>query len=474
MPMRFSTLRFALVAALAAAVLAPAAATAAPRMLVGFQDDPSFRWRPDRAAVLDRAQAAHARIVKTSVYWFAVAPKRPARATDSFDPAYNFADLDELVRNANSRGMDVLLSIWGTPAWANGNKGKNRLPNRLADLTSFARAVSSRYSGLHNGLPYVGRYAIWNESNLEQFLAPQYDAKGRDTGPKLYAKLYRAAYNGIKAGNRTALVAIGETSARGRDKALHGKTQETHSPGRFAELVAKADRKLRFDAWSHHPYPTSPNLAPTQTVRWPNVTLLQMPRFEQSLDKWFKRKNIPIWITEYGHETKPGERLGVTLPKQAAYAKQALGLAEKDARVQMFVWFVFRDDATSLWQSGLLGPTGSVKPALAAFTATAARLDAANPIVKIAAGPSTPLLRVPAFEFVTRSGPGQPVQVNYEFREGKYALQADLRTSTVLGRDGYIQFRIPVTAQKGMTYVVRLAAFDIYNNRIDREVTLVA
>ena len=32
--------------------------------------------------------------------------------------------------------------------------------------------------------------------------------------------------------------------------------------------------------------------------------------FEQSLDGWFKRKNIRIWITEYGHETKSGRRAG--------------------------------------------------------------------------------------------------------------------------------------------------------------------
>src|SRR5581483_6353226 len=141
-----------------------------------------------------------------------------------------------------------------------------------------------------------------------------------------------------------ALVGIGETSARGRDRVLGRRgTQETESPGRFAELLSQQRPVLRFDAWSHHPYPTSPSAPPTQRVRWPNVTLSQLPKFESSLEKWFHRV-VPIWITEYGYETKPGEPKGVTTAKQAAYARTALNIAANDPRVTMFIWFIVRDD----------------------------------------------------------------------------------------------------------------------------------
>jgi hypothetical protein len=476
MPVRLNALKILLVAAVVAA-LAPAAATAAPRMLVGFQDDPTFRWRPDRTTMFDRALQTNARILKTTVYWYAIAPNRPARATDPFDKGYYFEDLDDFVRNAQARGFDVLMSIWGTPGWANGNKGKNRLPTRLSDLTSFSRALASRYSGRYPGFGYVGRFAIWNESNLEQFLAPQFDASGRSVGPANYAKLYRAAYAGIKAGNRAALVAAGETSARGRDRFVKGlRTQQTHSPGRFAELVSKARPAIRFDAWSHHPYPTSPNLPPTQRVRWPNVTLPQLTRFEQSLDGWFRKRNIPIWITEYGHETRPEERLGVTRAKQAAYADQALSIVEKDPRVQMFIWFVFRDDPTSTWQSGLLGRTTLPKPAFLRFARAAARVDAWNPLVRVRAGFAEVPVRVPAFEFLNRSGSGQPVQVNWQLSdvsgpEAKTVL-ADQQTTAVLARNGFLTFRLPVTTERDNRYEIRIAAFDVNGNRIDRRVTL--
>ncbi|HWG56970.1 MAG TPA: cellulase family glycosylhydrolase, partial [Gaiellaceae bacterium] len=259
-----------LVAACVVGLLAPVA-SAAPRMYVGFHDDPNLRYAANRAATLDQVQASNATVVRTLVTWAHVAPKRPANAANPFDPSYRFDDLDELVRNSQARGLEVLLTIWGTPKWANGNKAPNHVPTRAADLQNFARALASRYSGRHAGYPFVRFYSVWNESNLQLFLAPQFDARGKSVGPRHYARIAAAAYAGIKAGNSRALVAMGETSSHGRDKRLKGFS-DTHSPGRFAQLVAAANPRLRFDAWAHHPYPTPQNLKPTQKVRWPNVT----------------------------------------------------------------------------------------------------------------------------------------------------------------------------------------------------------
>ena len=261
------------------------------------------------------------------------------------------------MRNAQQRGIEVLITIWGTPAWANGGKSPTVPPNRLSDLTSFARAIADRYSGRHPGYPYVGRYSVWNEPNLEIFLSPQFDAKGTIVSPRTYAALYRAAYPGIRAASKTALVAIGETSNQGRDHLLPG-APDSVAPGTFARLLAQ-QKGLKFDAYATHPYATRPNLPPTQKVRWPNVTLTQLKRFERSLDSWFHRKNIPVWITEYGYETKPGEPHGVTGAQQASYLSNVLRKLRADPRVQMFIWFVFRDSARNLWQSGLLTQSGS-------------------------------------------------------------------------------------------------------------------
>jgi cellulase (glycosyl hydrolase family 5) len=458
------------------ALLAPGFASAAARMHVGFHDDPNFRYEERRAEMLDQAREANATIVRTLVTWANVAPTRPANAADPFDPAYRFNDLDELVRNTQERDMEVLITIWGTPKWANGGKTPNYMPKQLSDLTAFSRAVASRYSGRFSGYPFVRFYSIWNESNLQLFLAPQFDAKGKSIAPRNYAKLAAAAYSGIKAGNSLAKVAIGSTSSAGRDKPLTGKSA-THSPGRFAQLVAAANPRLKFDAWAQHPYPVPANQKPDQKVRWPNVTLASFPRFEKSLDTWFKRKNVRIWITEYGHEVKSdGEPKGVSRAQQAAYAAKALALAKADTRTDMFIWFVFRDHATSLWQSGLRTKSGAAKPSLAKFTAAARTLDARNAMVTVTGGVANPSVTVALRAYGAGTKPGEIVGFNVEVRD-KSKLVAGGQPTAPFGRDATA--RVSLTGfrpEKGKTYTVEIEA-NVYSGggvKLTRTLTLVA
>src|SRR5262245_65485681 len=91
---------FLVAAACVTAVLFPVNASAQPKMLIGFQDDPSLRWRDDRLAVFDLAQQANAGIVRTTVYWSRMAQTRPANGANTFDLAYTLDDLDVVARNA--------------------------------------------------------------------------------------------------------------------------------------------------------------------------------------------------------------------------------------------------------------------------------------------------------------------------------------------------------------------------------------
>jgi hypothetical protein len=458
-----------------AALLSPAVASAAPRMYVGFHDDPNFRYEERRAEMLDQVRGTHATIIRTLVTWANVAPTRPANAADPFDPAYQLNDLDELVRNTQARDMEVIITLWGTPKWANGGKTPNFLPTKMSDFTAFARAIASRYSGRYPGYPYVRFYSLWNESNLQLFLAPQFDAKGKSVGPKNYAKLAAAGYSGVKAGNAGAKVAIGSTSSAGRDKVLKGKS-ETHSPGRFAQLVAAANPRLKFDAWAQHPYPVPANQKPLQKVKWPNVTLSAFPRFEKSLDTWFKRKNVHIWITEYGHEVKQdGEPNGVSRSQQAAYAAQALAVAKKDPRVDMFIWFVFRDHATSLWQSGLRTRTGAAKPSLARFTSGAASVDVRNGLFKVRGG-TVPMLTVPLRAYASGTKPGENIGFNVKVMD-KGKLVKSSQPSAPFKQDTTARFALagfkPV---KGKTYTVQVDA-NVFSGGglvLHRTLTLVA
>jgi len=443
--------RFALLALTAFLLIGAATASAQPRMPIGFFDDPTFRWSADRMDNLQRASAAGASIIHTTATWSALAPTRPADASNGDDPAYKLADLDELVQRASSYGMRVMINITGTPTWANGNKKPNVMPKKVGDLQTFARMLATRYDGLNNK-GYVGLWSVWNEPNLQQFLAPQYVGK-KIVSPANYAKLYKAAYAGIKAGNRSAQIAIGETSAQGRDKPSKGSSQ-TVSPGMFAKLLSK-QKGLRFDAWAHHPYPTAPSAKPTEKVRYPNVTLSTMPKFEKDLHTWFK-KAVPIWITEYGHETKPGERKGVSLSTQAKYAKQALGIARKDPNVQMFIWFTFRDSSGNPWQSGLLQPSGAAKPSYSAFGSVARQVDGIQVNVKAGRTP-TLALYFPVLSYYNATG--TVCGMSYTVRDGSRFV-ADGQPALPMRANQSMSIPLDFKPVKGHTYTVSVVAND--------------
>ena len=79
--------------------------------------------------------------------------------------------------------------------------------------------------------------------------------------------------------------------------------------------------------------------------------------------------NKRIWITEYGYQTNPPDRLfGVTYARQAAYLTQAFAIARKNPRIDMMLWFLIRDERSiGGWQSGLETVGGKKKPSWTAF-----------------------------------------------------------------------------------------------------------
>jgi hypothetical protein len=441
--------RFALLA-LIALLAAPAATVhAALKMPIGFFDDPSFRWSPTRAENLRQASVAGASVIHTTASWAGLAPTKPANPANGDDPAYKLADLDELVFQSGIYGLRVMIDINGTPKWANGGKAPNVMPAHLADLTTFAKMLATRYNG-RQGHGTVALWSVWNEPNLQLFLTPQFVGK-KIVGPANYAKLFKAAYAGIKSGNSLSKVAIGETSARGRDKPLAGVSASI-APGTFAKYLAKVPG-LKFDAWAHHPYPTSPNLPPTQKVRYPNVALLTLPTFEKNLKTYFHR-SVPVWITEYGHETKPPDPHGVSYATQAKYAVQALNIAKNDPNVQMFIWFVFHDSAGNPWQSGLYGSHNDQKPAYDQFGAVARLID--GTMTTITAG-STPRVTMYMPYLAYYSQAGSEIGMTYVVRDGSNTVAVGQPVSALAG-DQSITFTPAFTPAKGKTYSVTATA----------------
>ena len=359
------------IALCALAAFAAPAAMAAERMWVGFHDDPSFRWVPDRAS---RIQGCVARGRDDHAAARAVEPGRADAALEAPEPVRPGIQVRRHRRGApHRRRRRTWRSCSRSPARPAGRTAAGtRTSSRgsMADFTAFARAIATRYSGRFNGFPFVRFYSVWNEPNLNLFLTPQFNSAGKSVAPANYAKLYAAAYAGIKAGNSMAKIGIGETSARGRDRRVPG-VSDTHSPGKFAELVAKANPRLKFDAWSHHPYPFNPNsqAVPGREVA-ERLARLASP-LQRELKKWFNRKSAPIWVTEYGHQTRPEDTFGVPYSTQAAYIQQSMAIAKRFPFVGMFIWFVYQDDQGQPWESGLYRAGGAPKGSSPASSAPA-------------------------------------------------------------------------------------------------------
>jgi hypothetical protein len=464
------TLRLVLVLTALAALAAPAA-LAADRMWIGFHDDPSFRWVSDRETRIKSAGSEGATMMRLLVHWNQTVPARPGRPSDPFDPSYNLGDLDEAVRTAQESDMEVVLTLVGTPRWANGGRSPNVMPRRVSDFGQFARAIASRYSGRFDGYPFVRFWTVWNEPNLQLFLTPQFDRRGRSVAPTNYARLYAAAYQGIKAGNPRALVAMGETSARGTDNPRG--IRPVHSPGRFVEELAKANPRLKFDAYSHHPYPFTPNLRPSQKVRWPNVTLGSLPFLEARLKQLFKRSSVPIWVTEYGHETRPQDAFGVPYAKQAAYIKQAISIARSYPFVSMFVWFVYQDDQGQPWDSGLYTQAGVAKGSSSSrFSAAARPLDARNAILAFRRGTLSPVVTVYTRRFCVVDEPGTNIGVTWRVTlAGRLVGVGEL--GMPLQGDCTVVIRLRgFTVARNASYVATFELHDIHGTKLTRRLTI--
>jgi hypothetical protein len=415
-----------------------APASAAPRLYVGFLDDLSFRWDADRTVAFDLARQSDATVVRTVVKWSDVAPARPAVGTDSGDSAYDFRDVDEFVRNAQQRGLEVLLTIWGTPAWANGGKGENVPPTKADDLRAFATALADRYSGAHPGYPFARFYSVWNEPNSPRFL------KAADPAAA-YATLAAAAVAGIRAGSPHALVALGETASR-------------HAPAAFMEAVARDDPQLDFDAWAHHPYPPTAAQPPDAPAAWPNVGLPELGRFAEDVDRAFGRTQTPIWVTEYAESSTavPPARLARDLTR-------AVTVAARVPAVTMFVWLMLRDHAGEPWQSGLQG-----KPALAAFRAAADALDARDEQVAVDSRHVLHVVHVPALELKWHIPTAEPVGVRLHLAGcGAYFGAAQMES------DGWVPVQVALRARPGVRYRVDVEIEDVHGITVRRRLTLV-
>ena len=325
----------------------------------------------ERDTWLDRAVASNASTVLPAAQWSAIAPAQRSSAfdpTDPADPAYNFAALDAAVRDAVAHGLDPLLLVTGTPAWA---EGKNRPPNTAkypigtwkpqpAELKKFAVALARRYSGSFNDpadaagpLPRVRDYQLWAEPNLAIYLNPQWK-KNKAVAPVHYRKMLRGFYEGIHSVSNSNRVVTGGTAPYGDPQPGGGRMQ----PLRFwRELLcfkgqdlkkANCRKPAKFDVWAHHPINVGEPRR--EALNRDDVSTPDLGKIKRVVNKAVRsgraqpRGKKPIWATEIWWDSKPPDPNGVAARTHARWLAESFYLLWRQG-VERVYWFLIRDAA---------------------------------------------------------------------------------------------------------------------------------
>ncbi|MGH2943815.1 MAG: cellulase family glycosylhydrolase [Solirubrobacteraceae bacterium] len=426
-----------IIAAILALAAVPSLALASPTQESMFQDDPMLVYGTTEqvTSTLDTLQTLGVDRIRVSVFWHFVAPANDQPQKPSFDatdpaqyPAEHWAPYDRLVQEALARGILVNLNITTpVPRWAASQAPRADIQETFGpnpdEFGKFARAVGTRYSGTYAGLPRVDYWSIGNEPNQAGWLTPQWspdprnDKKMVDASPMIYRKLLAAAWQALAdSGHGSDTILVGETAPQGErnDKDLTqsidalkfirrlyclddnlnvlkgSNAQVRECPGDVASFVAQNPALFRATGYAHHPYALL--TPPGRRSSWPDwVSISDLSALSRELARIYRRygqkmqskSGVPLYLTEYGYQTKPDPIVGslVSFDRQAAWINQAEYIAYKNSNVRAVSQFLLVDDgpvagvdpkknprlAWRTFQSGLQLLSGTRKPSYKAY-----------------------------------------------------------------------------------------------------------
>lgn len=262
-------------------------------------------------------------------------------------------------------------------------------------------------------LPRVDYWTVWNEPNQPGWLTPQWtDVGGQlvQAAPHIYRALLDQMYAGLVAtGHEKDTVLVGETAPKGQQR-VKGPTRAI-KPGLFIRQLYCLDDNLQFlqglsaqargcpadpsrfaadhpglfetTGYAHHPYELV--FGPSRPPKYvDDFTTGNLGQLSSLLRRVFQRygqsapgggRDVPLFLTEFGYQTRPPDPNGVTFAQQAAYLNEAEWIAFRNPRVRALTQFLLVDDGPTpgeqpfgvTFQSGLMTREGAAKPALAAY-----------------------------------------------------------------------------------------------------------
>jgi hypothetical protein len=221
---------------------------------------------------------------------------------------YQWLGLDELLSDAQSEGLKVVLRVDSAPDWARSGPAGSP-PDDMADFGDFMSVLATRARGKVSG------YVIWNEPNLPENW-------GGSPNAREYVQMLESVYPRIKAADPDAAVitsgmattggpggsecGVGTALASGP---LTAYTRELYASGVVNDLdficrIYRRGGKPYFDVLGSHPYGFAyePQRDPT------SVSGLAFRRVEQQRALMEIRNDggKQIWVIEFGWILDPG------------------------------------------------------------------------------------------------------------------------------------------------------------------------
>ena len=492
-----------LIAAILVLAALPSFALASRTQESTFQDDPLLVYgsAEQQISTLDTLKSFGVDRIRVSVFWRLLAPANDQLEkpnVDTADPAAYQAKVwekyDALITAAQARGILVNLNFTSpVPRWASTESPRADLQETFnpnpEEFGKFVRAVSTRYSGSYNGLPRVDFWSIWNEPNQAGWLTPQWSPDPRnasskiDAAPSIYRNLVANAWQALAdTGHGSDTILIGETAPQGQGNAkdisqsidalkfirrlycvdnnlnvLKGAQASLRNcPGDIATFVAQNPALFRATGYAHHPYALlTPPSRRQREADW--VSMADLHKLSRELTRIYQRygqktqsrRGVPLYLTEYGYQTKP-DPVSVSFARQAAWINEAEYIAFKNPNVRAVNQFLLVDDAPvagvdpkknprlayRTFQSGLQSLAGKRKPSYKAYMTP---IFVKQPNVR--RGRSTGV-----FGMLRPAGAGATERARIQFRARGAKRWRTRKTVTVRGPRHYFETRVTVPA----------------------------
>lgn len=259
--------------------------------------------REDLPALMDRIEALGVGWVKTQVSWKLFQPE-PDRTDD-----FLWAELDQLVAEAEARKIKVLLGVAKAPEWSRSTTELDGPPRDYDLYRQFMALLASRYQGR------VAAYELWNEANLQR------EWNGQPLSAAALVKLIAAGAAGVRAADPEAILISGAPATTGINDGLTAIDDRL-----YMQQMLAAGVLTYVDAIGAHPYgwanpPDSTAANPDPAVpshnNHPSFFFADTLADYHALLDQAGQPDTPIWITEFGWGSYGG--LGAEPPEGVAY-----------------------------------------------------------------------------------------------------------------------------------------------------------